>query len=95
MRPALPAVTTEPRVGPEDLQGVVEGNVVVEITIDESGRIVNKAVVQSMGPALGRKGAGRAGKLEFPSRHSRRRTNSFQARCCLSLQAAFRLSLTR
>jgi periplasmic protein TonB len=52
VRPALPAVTTEPRVGPEDLQGVVEGNVVVEITIDESGRIVNKAVVQSMGPAL-------------------------------------------
>ena len=38
VRPALPAVTTEPRVGPEDLQGVVEGNVVVEITIDESGQ---------------------------------------------------------
>jgi TonB family protein len=52
VRPALPAVTTEPRVSPEDLHGVVEGNVVVEITIDESGRIVNKAVMQSMGPAL-------------------------------------------
>jgi TonB family protein len=52
VRPALPAVTAEPRVNAEDLRGIAEGNVVVEITIDESGRIVNKAVVQSMGPAI-------------------------------------------
>jgi TonB family protein len=52
IRPALPAVTSEPHVSFEDLQGIAEGNVVVEITIDESGRIVNKAVVQSMGPAI-------------------------------------------
>lgn len=52
IRPALPAVTSEPHVSAEDLRGVVEGNVVIEITIDESGRIVNKSVVQSMGPAI-------------------------------------------
>jgi TonB family protein len=52
IRPALPAVTSEPLVSSGDLHGIMEGNVVVEITIDESGRIVNKAIIQSMGPAL-------------------------------------------
>jgi len=52
IRPALPAVTVEPRVNPEDLVGIAEGNVVIEITIDESGAIVSKAVVRSMGPAI-------------------------------------------
>jgi len=52
IRPALPAVTVEPRVSPEDLVGILEGNVVIEITINESGAIVSKAVVHSMGPAI-------------------------------------------
>jgi TonB family protein len=52
IRPALPAVTSEPRVNAEDLLGIAEGNVVIEITIDESGAIVSKAVVRSMGPAI-------------------------------------------
>ena len=52
VRPALPAVTFEPRVNAEDLLGIAEGNVVIEITIDESGAIVSKAVVRSMGPAI-------------------------------------------
>jgi TonB family protein len=52
IRPALPAVTSEPRVNPDDLRGIAEGNVVIEITIDESGAIVNKTVVQSMGPVI-------------------------------------------
>lgn len=51
IRAALPAVTLEPVVDPEDLPGT-EGNVVVEITIDEAGNIVNKVVVQSLGPAI-------------------------------------------
>src|SRR5262249_6861522 len=41
IRAALPAATLEPVVDPEDLPGT-EGNVVVEITIDEAGKIVNK-----------------------------------------------------
>ena len=52
VRPALPITTSEPLVGLSDLQGITEGNVVVEITIDESGDIVAKSVVQSMGAVL-------------------------------------------
>src|SRR5579883_1841537 len=52
IRPALPARTSEPRVSPEYLHGITEGNVVVEITIDETGKIVSKTVTQSMGPAI-------------------------------------------
>ncbi len=52
IRPALPVATSEPLVGLGDLQGITEGNVVVEITIDESGNIVGKSVVQSMGVVL-------------------------------------------
>ena len=52
IRPALPAITSEPHVDPDDLRGIAEGNVVVEIVIDESGAIVRKSVVQSMGPAI-------------------------------------------
>ena len=52
IRPALPTTTSEPVTGFEDLQGITEGNVVVEITIDESGNIVAKSIVQSMGAVL-------------------------------------------
>jgi periplasmic protein TonB len=52
IRPALPAVTSEPLVSAEDLRGGAEGNVVIEITIDEAGNIVNKAVVQSLDPTI-------------------------------------------
>jgi len=52
IRAALPAVTFEPLVSAEDLRGGVEGNVVIEITIDAGGNIVNEAVVQSLGPAI-------------------------------------------
>ncbi len=52
IRAALPAVTVEPLVSADDLRGDVEGNVVVEITIDEAGNIVSKAIVQSLGPAI-------------------------------------------
>lgn len=52
IRPALPALTSEPVVNAEDLRGAAEGNVVIEITIDEAGNIVNKVVVQSLGPRI-------------------------------------------
>ena len=55
IRPALPAVTAEPLVGPADLRDGVEGNVVVEITIDETGHVVSKVVVQSLGPSIDEK----------------------------------------
>jgi len=55
VRPALPITTSEPRVSPDDLHGLTEGNVVIEITIDESGNIVARTVVQSLGGAIDEK----------------------------------------
>jgi TonB family protein len=52
IRAALPVTTFEPIVDRSQLPGGVEGNCVVEITIDENGAVVDKAVVQSLGPAI-------------------------------------------
>jgi len=54
IRPALPAATKDPFTYPWELPDS-EGNVVVEITIDERGEIVAKSVLQSMGPKLDEK----------------------------------------
>lgn len=54
VRPALPAKTADPVAYPWELPDA-EGNVVVEITIDERGEIVSKTVLQSMGPKLDEK----------------------------------------
>jgi TonB family protein len=51
IRPALPIVTVDPVVYPWELPDS-EGNVVVEITIDERGEIVRKTVLRSMGAKL-------------------------------------------
>ncbi len=52
VRPALPVNAFEPRVDSSELQGVPEGDVVVEITIDEKGNIVEKKIVRSLAPNL-------------------------------------------
>jgi TonB family protein len=52
VRPALPVLSTEPVVSPADLVGGIEGSVVVEITIDEKGNIVDKVLVQGLRPAI-------------------------------------------
>jgi TonB family protein len=54
IRPALPVATVDPVVYPWELPDS-EGNVVVEITIDERGEIVRKTVLRSMGPKLDEK----------------------------------------
>jgi len=54
IRPALPVATVDPLVYPWELPEA-EGNVVVEITIDERGEIVRKTVLHSMGPKLDEK----------------------------------------
>jgi len=51
VRPALPVATVDPVVYPWELPDS-EGNVVVEITIDERGAIVRKTILHSMGPKL-------------------------------------------
>jgi TonB family protein len=52
VRPALPVLSTEPVVNAADLVGGIEGSVVVEITIDEKGNIVDKVVLQGLRPAI-------------------------------------------
>ena len=50
IRPALPVVSPDPVFG-SDTAGI-EGDVIVEITIDEQGNIVQKVVLHSLGPAV-------------------------------------------
>ena len=52
--PALPVTTSDPVAYPWELPDA-EGNVVVEIVIDDRGEIVSKKVLQSMGPRLDEK----------------------------------------
>lgn len=54
LRPALPVTTSDPVTYPWELPAS-EGNVVVEITIDERGEIISKTVLQSLGPKLDEK----------------------------------------
>jgi TonB family protein len=54
IRPALPVTTSDPVAYPWELPDS-EGNVVVEITIDERGEIIAKTVLQSLGPKLDEK----------------------------------------
>jgi len=51
VRPALPVVARDPVVGRAELDGT-EGDVIVEITIDEEGNIVQKVVLKSLIPAI-------------------------------------------
>lgn len=51
IRPALPTATSDPVVYPWQLPDS-PGNEVIEITIDERGDIVNKSVLQSLGPDI-------------------------------------------
>jgi TonB family protein len=51
VRPALPVVSPDPHVAPDELGGL-QGDVIVEVTIDDQGNIVQKVVVQSLTPAI-------------------------------------------
>ena len=54
VRPALPVFSPDPILEPE-LRNSASGDVVVEITIDEAGNIVESKVVQSLGPQIDQK----------------------------------------
>ena len=54
VRPALPVTTFDPVAYPWELPDS-EGNIVVEIVIDQRGDIVAKTVLQSLGPKLDEK----------------------------------------
>jgi len=50
IRPALPIVSPDPVFGSDSAS--IEGDVIVEVTIDEQGTIVQKVVLHSLGPAV-------------------------------------------
>jgi TonB family protein len=54
VRPALPVVSFDPVVRPDLLNGMT-GDVIVEITIDSVGNIVEMKVLQSLGSAVDQK----------------------------------------
>jgi TonB family protein len=55
VRPAIRVSGSEPAVYPWDLGNVPEGNIIVEVTIDERGNITNKIVLQSLNPTIDHK----------------------------------------
>jgi TonB family protein len=54
IRPALPIATADPVVYPWQ-RPESEGKVIIEITIDDTGEIVRKTVLQSLGPEIDNK----------------------------------------
>jgi len=55
VRPAIRVSGSEPAVYPWDLGNAPEGNIIVEVTIDERGNITNKVVLQSLNPIIDHK----------------------------------------
>jgi len=55
VRPAIRVSGSEPTVNEYDLAGVNEGNIIVEVTIDERGNITQKTVLHSLNPAIDHK----------------------------------------
>src|SRR5215471_7191231 len=55
VRPALWASGTDPVITPVDLSGIREGNIVVEITIDQQGNVIDTRVLQSLSPTIDQK----------------------------------------
>jgi len=51
IRPALPVAAVDPVIDPADLPSA-EGSVIVEVTIDDKGNIVQKTVIESLTPAI-------------------------------------------
>jgi periplasmic protein TonB len=55
VRPAIRVSGSEPLVYDWDLASGSEGNIVIEVTIDERGNIVQKTLIQSLSPRVDKK----------------------------------------
>jgi len=64
IRPALPISSPDPVLDPE-LRSSVQGDVIVEVTIDALGNIVQTIVLQSLGPAIDQSVLAALGKWHF------------------------------
>jgi TonB family protein len=70
IRPALPVATSDPVVYPWERPDS-EGKVIIEITIDETGQIVRKTILQSMGSEIDNKCLAALDKWKFqPATHN-------------------------
>ncbi len=65
VRPAIRIFGSEPRLDSDDLAGISEGNEIIEITIDAQGNIVERNVVQSLGPVVDAKVLGALADWHF------------------------------
>ena len=65
VRPALPIASNDPAIELSDLPNGLEGNVIVEITIDEAGNVVQKSVIQSLNPLIDNKVLAAVDKWRF------------------------------
>ncbi len=52
VRPAVRIFGSEPILDTDELAGISEGNEIIELTIDAQGNIVEKSVIQSLGPGV-------------------------------------------
>jgi len=64
VRPALPVFSPDPVLAPEEMASV-EGDVVIEVTIDAQGNIVQTIVLRSLGPAIDQKVLAAVGRWQF------------------------------
>jgi TonB family protein len=64
VRPALPVVHPDPVVGPEMTDGIA-GDVVVEVTIDRDGKIIELKLTQSVTPPIDQMVLAAVGKWQF------------------------------
>ncbi|MGH9499475.1 MAG: energy transducer TonB [Terriglobales bacterium] len=64
VRPALPVVHPDPAVGPEMTDGIT-GDVVVEVTIDRDGKIIELKLTQSVTPQIDQLVLAAVGKWQF------------------------------
>jgi protein TonB len=55
LRPALPIEGGRPRLSASDLPGGLQGDVIVEITINEQGKVIEKKVIKSIDPGVDKK----------------------------------------
>jgi TonB family protein len=65
LRPALPIEGGRPRVAASDLPGGLQGDVIVEITINEQGKVIEKKVIKSIDPGIDNKVLAALEKWQF------------------------------
>ena len=83
--PAFPDVYPDPPVSRGDLPSGVQGDVIVEVTIDPQGNVVETKLLQGIGYGIEQKVLEGPAALALPPRHARRRDHRLAAHRALPL----------